>query len=260
MKQSGVVRLLFLGGGLLVGVLIVLLSSLALAEDGTFAKLLLDKRSGPQVFPFPFTIQNLTWILFGIGIGEVSHRWRFAGREARAARLRLLPEDGQTVLMPSDMRETLQRARSSPAADSFLVGLIDQCVLQFQANHRSEQAHDLLGSMVDLEMHRVELRYTLLRYLVWVVPTFGFIGTVVGIAGALSALQTGADSLMDQMQPVVDNLAMAFNTTILALCLSAVLVLLLQFTQKREEDAMNASADYCLRNLINRLYAPPAAA
>ena len=260
MNGSGGKRLFFLGGGLLVGVAIVVVLSLVLEKDGTFAKLLLDKRGGPQVFAFPFTIQNLTWVLFGIGVGDVLHRWLAAGREARAGRLGLLPEDERTVLMASDMREVLQKVRASEAAGSYLASTVDQCVLQFQANHSSEQAHDLLGSMVELEMHRVELRYTLLRYLAWVVPTFGFIGTVVGIAGALGALQTGADSLMDQMQPVVDNLAMAFNTTILALCLSAVLVLLLQFTQKREEDAINASSAYCLRNLINRLYAPPAQA
>ena len=38
--------------------------------------------------------------------------------------------------------------------------------------------------------HEVDTRYSTLRYLVWVIPTIGFIGTVVGIAAALN--QAGA--------------------------------------------------------------------
>ena len=40
-----------------------------------------------------------------------------------------------------------------------------------------DQTVSIRNSNLDLITHRVELRYALLRYLVWVIPTFGFIGT-----------------------------------------------------------------------------------
>ena len=50
-------------------------------------------------------------------------------------------------------------------------------------------------------------------------------------------------------------LAVAFNTTLLALVMSAVLVLIQHLVQAREEGVLNEVGQYCLDNLINRLYA-----
>ena len=58
------------------------------------------------------------------------------------------------------------------------------------------------------------------------------------------------------MNQVISSLSVAFNTTIVALFFSAILVLLAQFTQRSEEAAINQTADYCLKNLVNRLFVP----
>ena len=103
--------------------------------------------------------------------------------------------------------------------------------------------------------HEVDGRYSLLRYLVWVIPTIGFIGTVVGIATALGE----AGDTQDFQDPALlgeltRNLGVAFYTTMLALVQSAILVLAQSVTQAREEGALNRAGQYCLDNLINRLY------
>jgi biopolymer transport protein ExbB/TolQ len=112
--------------------------------------------------------------------------------------------------------------------------------------------------MVELELHKTDLQYTNLRYLSWVLPTIGFFGTVIGIANALEFMMPvlEAENAAAAMQPVVMSLSSAFNTTIVALFLNAILVFLVQRTQQQEEDAINKSSEYCLRNLINRLYVP----
>ena len=50
-----------------------------------------------------------------------------------------------------------------------------------------DQMVSVMNSSLELIAHRLDLRYSMLRYLVWLLPTLGFIGTVVGIAGALSS-------------------------------------------------------------------------
>lgn len=101
-------------------------------------------------------------------------------------------------------------------------------------------------------MHRVDLRYTLLRYLTWVIPTVGFIGTVVGIALALAMIDPSA--AVQPLGEIARALGVSFYTTLVALVDSAILVLLLQMVQAREELAVNAAGRYVLVNLINRLY------
>ena len=49
-------------------------------------------------------------------------------------------------------------------------------------------------------------------------------------------------------------LGIAFSTTLVALILSAILVFLLHIAQGKEEVALNSAGQYCLDNLINRLY------
>ena len=72
----------------------------------------------------------------------------------------------------------------------------------------------------------------------------------MGIAGALE----GLSATTSNMATVLASLATAFNTTLIALILSAILVFLVHLVQKQEERSVNLAGNYCLRNLINRLY------
>ena len=89
----------------------------------------------------------------------------------------------------------------------------------------------------------------------------GFIGTVVGIAVALNGVSdnipddlTNRAELQSWIGDITLNLGIAFNTTLLALVLSAILVFFLHIIQEREEMVLNACGQYCMDNLITRLY------
>jgi biopolymer transport protein ExbB/TolQ len=252
-------RLFYVAVGTLSAALIVAILTALLDEGNKAAILLMDYNKDP-LLPYPFSIQNLMWLLLGAGLGDAFHRRSFASREERLARSKLLPEDERTVLLKDDMVELRQKLgqirRQSPG---FLARLLEECILYFNANESPDQTQSMMSTMVDLELHRADLRYTLLRYLVWVIPTLGFIGTVVGIAAALGHLSPSGGEVVntgEALGPVISSLGVAFNTTIVALIFSAVLVLVMQFVQKKEENAINTSSEYCLKNLINRLYVP----
>lgn len=103
-------------------------------------------------------------------------------------------------------------------------------------------------------MHRVDLRYQNVRYIAWLIPTIGFIGTIVGIAVALEFI----DPRKIDIGRVTGGLAVSFYTTLVALLVSTVLVFFQHAVQKMEESALNDAAQYCLKNLINRIYIPRA--
>ena len=222
-----------------------------LLTEGRFADFLLDRNS--TVFAYPFTIQNGMWLLFFGALGEVWVRIRRTGLERRQLELRLLPEDEETMLRVSDLGPIRKRTRGQE--EFFVQRIVSRCVLQFQSSKSTERARAVLDSSVDLMQHEVDNRYALLRYLVWVIPTIGFIGTVVGIAAALSRAGAAEDfqdpALLGEL---TRDLGVAFYTTMLALLQSAMLVLAQNQVQAREEGALNQAGQYCLDNLINRLY------
>ena len=228
-----------------IGVLSLLLT------DGRTAAFLLDRNS--TVFDYPFTIQNLMWLIFFGALGEVGVRHQRARVEVLQLEENLLPEDDGTMLRLRDLGAIRTRVRGQE--DFFLQRLVARCVLQFQSSQSTDRANALLNSSLDLMQHEVDTKYSLLRYLVWVIPTIGFIGTVVGIAAALNEAGA-ADDFQDPalLGELTRSLGVAFYTTMLALVQSAVLVLAQNVTQAREEGALNRAGQYCLDNLINRLY------
>jgi hypothetical protein len=240
-----------------LALLLALLSIALMARmlPPTAASILLDiKRE-----TWPFTIQNLLWLAFFAGLGELAIRWHGLRQEERQIGLNYLPEDETTVLRPGDdITPIYQKVRGSPDRDTcFVPRLITRCALGFNISHSADQTNSLLNSSLELFMHEIELRYNMVRYIIWLIPSLGFIGTVVGIMLALNYAGDRANvQSPDMLYQVTERLGVAFSTTLLALVLAAVLVFLQNLVQGGEERALNRAGQYCLDNLINRLYAP----
>lgn len=208
---------------------------------------------------YPFTVQNLMWIVFALGIGELIVRARDASAERAQLKVGYLPEDETTLLQSLELRHIYAVARQAnqpnqPSEGRFLPRLIQRIVTQFQTSKSIDQSNVILNSSLELYLHEIDLRYTMIRYVVWAIPTLGFIGTVVGISLALAF--AGSVDLQDPslLAELTKRLAVAFNTTLLALVMSAFLVLIQHIVQAFEERAANQAGQYCLDNLINRLY------
>jgi biopolymer transport protein ExbB/TolQ len=220
------------------------------------AAMLLDKGRST----YPVTVQTIMWIVFALGVGELVLRARDASAERGQLRAGYLPEDVSTVLTRDDMRRLWQLTREAtrpgaPGEACFLPRLINRVVTLVQHGRPIEQADSLLAASVELYLHEVDLRYSLIRYVIWAIPTLGFIGTVIGISLALNF--AGQVDLQDPnlLAELTKRLAVAFDTTLLALLMSAVLVLAQHVVQAGEERALNTGGQYVLDNLVNRLHA-----
>lgn len=219
------------------------------------AAILLDiKRSS-----WPFTVQNILWVAFFVGLGELSIRWRAGRLEAAQIDRGYLPEDEETVLRPGeDMTPIYQKVRNSKYRETcFVPRLIERCVLGFNLSHSADQTNALLNSSLELYLHEIDLRYNIIRYITWLIPSLGFIGTVIGIMLALNYAGDRENvASPDMLYQVTERLGVAFSTTLLALVMASILVFILNVVQGKEENALNKAGQYCLDNLINRLYSP----
>jgi hypothetical protein len=237
-------------GAVATAVLVVAILSATLS--GHAGRLLLDQDS-PH-FPYPFTIQNFEHLFFFIALGELFVRWRVGARELSFTKMGLLPEDPHTVLQTRDL--SLLRHRVANQFDDehgFLPALIDLSILQFQSGRSVDQTVAVMTSSLELIEHRVDMRYGLVRYIAWLVPTLGFIGTVIGLGASLASVPSDASKI--NLSQVAQQLAVGFDCTMVALVESAILVYVLHIVNEQEEKAVNLAGSYTLRNLINRLYA-----
>jgi len=246
-QRSAAIAFAAIAGVLFIGFLTVVLS-------GRAAVLVLDHPS--LHFFYPFTIQNIMHMIFFVALGELFVRWRTAVREKNFLNAHFLPEDDRTVLVSHDLGPIRRRvANLFDHENGFLPSLINLAILQFQSSSSVEQAAGVMSQQLELMANRLDLRYGLVRFIAWVVPTLGFIGTVYSLGASLSA--AGDPSKALDLHEVAKTLGVGFDCTMVALVESAILVFLLHLVQEREESALNDAGDYTLRNLINRLYAAP---
>ena len=249
--MTGRARPVVLTVAVVFGLLVYLILRLALPDLP--ARVLAGGRSADTPF---LSVHLFLWIFFFVGLGELWLRLGSSRRRYRALGEGYLPdraEDEKRVLTVEDMPDVYRKVRDVPTE---LASLIRRLALRFQAGRSVEQTHQLLTSELELWQYRVDLDYGFLRYVTWLIPTIGFIGTVVGISQALRFAGGGtvaADSA-DFLPAVTARLAVAFDTTLVALGMSAVLVFLLHLVQEREERSLEASGAYCLDHLITRLY------
>ena len=82
-----------------------------------------------------------------------------------------------------------------------------------------------------LDQEHAAGRFTLTRYILYLLPVIGFIGTVEGISKALMNISkvlpmvNDLDGFMNNLTGVTSALQIAFDSTLLALFLSAALLL-----------------------------------
>jgi biopolymer transport protein ExbB/TolQ len=109
--------------------------------------------------------------------------------------------------------------------------------------HRSPSATNLdaeIRSRAEDAATKCDADYGLVRLLLWAIPMLGFLGTVIGITVALDNLDLNAIS--ESSKKLSAGLAVAFDTTGLAIAL-AVVLFFVQFLVYREESNLLTETD-----------------
>ena len=207
----------------------------------------------------PFTIQNFMWIVFWLCVGEIWMRLRSIKEEMNQLSKDYLHKDSDRLFEAREAHEIVLRLKGQAGYnDHFLPRFIIRVCQQYQLTQASDEAHAVLRTSMELFDHEIELRYTFIRYVIWLIPTLGFIGTIYGISLALGYAGNPPPGIEPEseefLRVITEKLGVAFYTTLLALAQSAGLVWLQNWTQSKEEKVLNHSMQYCVDSLINKLY------
>ena len=174
-----------------------------------------------------------------------------------------LPHDTFATLDAEDVPAAVEHIVRLPVAvpQSFLLGRLVRGLEYFRARPDPEGVADVLHSQAELDSSSVETSYSFVRVLIWAVPILGFIGTVLGIGEAVRMFSDSiggapdVESIKESLGEVTEGLGFAFDTTLIALIASILLMIPTNWLQKLEEELLVAVSDYCHDDFLHRLVA-----
>ena len=260
-KSEAQFRMQVAGLSVIATVVVLFLFHLLLPDNPEAKINLSDLVIDKTFFSYPFTVQNIMWFFFFITVGEIWVRFNRASREAEIQRMSFISAEDNVLLRSKDLIPVYRKLKeNNHLKDYFIPRLLNKGIIQFQKSQSIEQVNTIVNSSLDLMQHELDLKYNMIRYLVWLIPTIGFLGTVLGIAFALSETAAMPDVAMGEdirpwLQLVTSKLGIAFYTTLIALFMSAILVFFMHIAQGREETALNYAGQYCIDRLVNKLIA-----
>lgn len=220
---------------------------------------------------YPLNMQVLMWVAFFYCLAELAIKWLNLSEEKlqlEAFDLYKNPDhvvmhtnqgevqiqlDRNEALKPELMAAIYFAKRKSIPEKTLIGSFFKKINHQFQSTNDVGDVYSVVNSLIELKLHEVDLRYTVIRYLAWLIPTLGFIGTVIGIAVALGKAGVMGSDDPALLQKVIPLLATAFYTTLLALLLSAVVMILIQIIQAKDEETVNATGSFCLDTIVTNL-------
>ena len=216
---------------------------------------------------FPGGPENRSWIPIGTTFLSM---WCFAFLMIKCRKIKI-----QKAVLVLNILPSSQGFILSPDNSSAVQKMIDEQVYQpngFIALNRIQKTlanlrnigrvSDVSSVLNDLALadeKYLEGTYTLPKGLIWAIPVTGFIGTVLGLSdavGGFGKVITGGaslDMLKQSLGGVTSGLAVAFETTLIALVAALLLQLLMTLVMQKEEDLLDACANYCYQNIVSKL-------
>jgi biopolymer transport protein ExbB/TolQ len=135
-------------------------------------------------------------------------------------------------------------------SDAPLIRVLRSSLRRFLVAGDIHSASEVVDSECTALANKNEAENSMIRYLIWAVPSIGFIGTVRGIGEALSRAD---DALAGNISGMTGSLGVAFNSTLVALAISIVLMFLLHQLQRLQDDLTVSVNDYVQKRVLDRL-------
>ena len=121
-------------------------------------------------------------------------------------------------------------------------------VLHYLVGSRREGLEEHLRYLAELASERLHQTYATIRTITWAIPILGFLGTVIGITMAIANVTP--DQLDSSLKEVTGGLAVAFDTTALALSMSIVLVFASFVVERTEQQLLNDIEQFGIATLL----------
>ena len=193
-------------------------------------------------------VQSLTYLAFFWAWFEVKEKLKVIARERKAFKLNLIPTNDKHVFMPQDINNLKFKLIEFERKEKYILSdLLKKACTKFRTSGSLSELIDIVSIQIEVSQEKSEGDQSVIRYLTWVIPSIGFVGTVIGISQALIVANTG------DMEKITSLLGVAFDTTLVALVLSIVIMWFVHQLQEETDRFHSDLKEFVIDNLINKI-------
>lgn len=212
--------------------------------------------AAPPVAPFHAFLhqrgptQVVCFVFAGMVVAFLVAKARLLRNEER--KFQAMDRDFAVLLATEDLDALGRRAEQSAS-------LLGKRLLRLLSVWRNTGSSFQLERSVDSDAELYELAqessYSLVKVLMWAIPILGFIGTVIGMSQAVGSFDAvlgnadNVDGLKAGLTKVTSGLGTAFDTTYLALVISVLLALPMNYLERLEAQLLN-TIDGDIRSVV----------
>ncbi len=193
-------------------------------------------------------IQSVTYLAFFWAWFEVREKLKVIARERKAFKMNLIPTNDKHVFMPQDINNLKFKLIEFEKKEKYILSdLLKKACTKFRTSGSLSELIDIVSIQIEVSQEKSEGDQSVIRYLTWVIPSIGFVGTVIGISQALIVANTG------DMEKITMLLGVAFDTTLVALVLSIFIMWFVHQLQEETDRFHSDLKEFVIDNLINKI-------
>lgn len=187
-------------------------------------------------------------LIFGVWcLLLLANRYQLKNQDNQLIALDFLSlEEAETNLQ--DIQKNVEEADQLDVHGYLLPG-IKVFLNSIRVNPSLEQARQDVAEFYELTEETLDARLNLVNYILWAIPSIGFLGTVRGIGQALANVD---EALSGNISGVALNLGIAFNSTFVAILISVFLTFVSMSLRGREADRLVRCKTYINESLSKR--------
>jgi len=166
----------------------------------------------------------------------------------------LIPMAEGMKILPEDVHDISRQIQSLPPVQkgALLSRVLLAALQRFSSTRNIQDVSNATNAYCASEGDRLDSELSMIRYVLWAIPSIGFLGTVRGISLALGYAHRAVEG---DIFDVTKSLGTAFNSTLIALLISLVLMFFLHQLQLLQERYVLDTETYCEEKLISHLHA-----
>ncbi|HCU88406.1 MAG TPA: MotA/TolQ/ExbB proton channel family protein [Gammaproteobacteria bacterium] len=196
--------------------------------------------------------QEACFILAFWATAIIGFKARQGMQERQYLKRSLLDVEDGTRILPEDTRKFSRAIQALPLSErEYLVPRSLLAALQrFGSTHSIQDVATTVKDVCETQADRLDSELAMIRYIIWAIPSIGFIGTVRGIGQALGQAHRAVEG---DIVGVTTSLGVAFNSTFIALVISLFIMFLMHQLQLLQERLVLDTQSYVDVNLLRQL-------
>lgn len=151
------------------------------------------------------------------------------------------------TINPQEIINRLDAELKDEYQSSLLIQTLRMALWRYAGTHNIQNLSDAVESSLQALAVKQDAGNSMIRYLIWAIPSIGFVGTVRGIGQALSMAD---QALAGDISGMTNSLGVAFNSTFVALLISVFMMFLFHQLQRLQDGQILDTQTYCDKYLL----------